>query len=79
MVHSVEGVAMMDGTLKQIEQRVGERFLRVHRNALVSRAHICAYRSGDGVDRVELQGIDFQPEVSRRNRAEIKRWLNQGI
>ncbi|MEM7055062.1 MAG: LytTR family DNA-binding domain-containing protein [Pseudomonadota bacterium] len=77
MVHSTEGIAMMDDTLKHIEQTMGDRFFRVHRSALVSRVHIRGYRQSDGVERIEIEGIELKPEVSRRNRAELKRWLNQ--
>lgn len=78
VVHSLQGVAMMDASLKQIEQQMGDRFLRVHRSTLVSRMHIRAIgRSADGAEHIEIDDLEFKPEVSRRNRSELKRWLNQ--
>ena len=78
IVHSLQGLAMMDGSLKQIEQEMGDRFLCVHRNTLVSRRHVRAiYRAADGTEHIEIDDLDFKPEVSRRNRGELKRWLSQ--
>ena len=78
IVHSLQGLAMMDGSLKQIEQQMGDRFLRVHRNTLVSRMHIRAIgRTAGGAEHIEIDDLEFKPEVSRRNRSELKRWLSQ--
>jgi len=76
LVHALDGRGVIDQPLRQIEQCHGDRFVRVHRNALVSRAHLrsmCPDR--DGVERVELDGLELRLEVSRRNRAEIRRLL----
>lgn len=76
LAHAPEVCGVVDQPLRQIEQRHGDRFVRVHRNALASRAHLrsmCPDR--DGVERVELDGLELRLEVSRRNRAEIRRLL----
>ncbi|MEM1080393.1 MAG: LytTR family DNA-binding domain-containing protein [Pseudomonadota bacterium] len=76
IVHSVEGVSMHDGSLKQLEQQYADQFMRVHRNALVSRKHIRSiFRDAQGNDHLDIDGIELKPEVSRRNRSELKRWL----
>ncbi|NKI35798.1 response regulator transcription factor [Wenzhouxiangella sp. XN79A] len=76
VVHSTEGRALADATLKELEARHPEQFLRVHRAALVNRRHVRSlFRDAGGVERVTLAGIDYQPEVSRRNHAAVKRLL----
>ncbi len=78
IAHSLDGQSLLDGSLKQIEEQYPGHFVRVHRNALVSRSHIrSVYRNSDGIERVEIEGTDVQPEISRRNRGELKRWLKQ--
>lgn len=76
LAHSPEVCGIVDQPLKQIEQRHGDRFVRVHRNALASRTHLrsmCPDR--DGVEHIEIDGLELRLEVSRRNRAEIRRLL----
>jgi len=76
LVHALHQSALLDEPLKAIEARFGARFLRVHRNALVSRDHVRAvFHDGDGIEHVELEGIDLKPEVSRRSRARLREWL----
>lgn len=76
VVHSVGGQALCDASLKDLEARYGDRFLRVHRAALVSRRHVRSlYRDAGGVERLTLEGSAFEPEVSRRNHAAVKRLL----
>ena len=63
-------------TLKELERAFGDRFLRVHRNALVARAHIVRLQRGvDGSWEVLLDGVKERPVVSRRHLAETKRRL----
>lgn len=77
LVHHVEGQAQAEASLKQVEQELGRYFVRVHRNALVSRAHLLAlFRDRQGTERVKLEGTELRPEVSRRNRTAVKRVLN---
>ncbi|MDT8408553.1 MAG: LytTR family DNA-binding domain-containing protein [Wenzhouxiangellaceae bacterium] len=78
VVHSVSGRAMIDEPLKTIEQRFGSRFLRVHRNALISRRHVRSlFNDSDRIERVEIDGIELTPEVSRRNRSSVKELLRR--
>ena len=66
-------------TLKELEREFGERFLRVHRNALVARAHVLRLqREDDGVWYVMLEGVEQRPAVSRRHLAEVKQSLVEG-
>jgi two-component system sensor histidine kinase AlgZ len=62
---------ILDGTLNELEDRFGSRFLRVHRNALVARHAVRALEKhhdpeeGDGWA-LRLQGLDELLAVSRR-------------
>ncbi|MDH5171186.1 MAG: LytTR family DNA-binding domain-containing protein [Gammaproteobacteria bacterium] len=67
---------LIPDTLKELEREFGERFLRVHRNALVARAHIVRLqREEDGTWYVVLDGIEQRPAVSRRHLGEVKQRL----
>ncbi len=75
-VHHVNGVHLLEESLVNLEQRFPHRFLRVHRNALVSRMHLRGmFRDPAGRDHVEVADVDCAPEVSRRNLAQVRRQL----
>lgn len=67
---------LLPDTLKELEREFPDRFLRVHRNALVAVAHIERLsRDGEGGWRVELRGVPVRPAVSRRHLAQVKQRL----
>ena len=73
------GEALLEEPLKSLERRFGDRFLRVHRNALVSRRHLRGLeRSPDGRCLARLEGIEERLEVSRRHQPALRRWLKRG-
>ncbi len=62
------GEVLIEESLKSLEREFGERFIRVHRNALVAVACIAGMeRSPEGRCYVRIQGIDDRVEVSRRH------------
>ena len=66
-------------TLKDLETEFSEQFIRVHRNALVSVAHVIRLqRDGAGSWQVELEGVNARPAVSRRHLAQAKERLLKG-
>jgi len=70
---------LIPDTLKELEREFGDRFLRVHRNALVAVAHVVRLqRDEDGPWQVVLDGVEQRPMVSRRHLAEVKRRLVRG-
>jgi len=76
LVHALDAQAVVDEPLISIETEFGDRFVRVHRNALVSRYHLRAlFTDRADVVRVEIEGIDLKPEVSRRNQKVIRKFL----
>ena len=67
---------LIPDTLKELEREFGDRFLRVHRNALVARAHVLRLqRDEDGTWHVVLDGVEHRPVVSRRHLAQVKQRL----
>lgn len=73
-----DGSLLIQDTLKELEQELGDQFVRVHRNALVALAHIVGLRrdSEEGW-RVELAEVQESPSVSRRHLGKLKEQLRQ--
>ena len=77
--HYAGGEALLDEPLKDLEDEFGERFLRIHRNALIAVAWLESLdRDDSGAWQVRLKA-DFQPlPVSRRHVGDVKRRLRAG-
>jgi two-component system response regulator AlgR len=76
---SPERQLLIPDTLKELEQEFGDRFVRVHRNALVARAYITRLqRDEGGAWQVVLEGVSERPQVSRRHLASVKQRLLAG-
>lgn len=74
------GQLLIEDSLSSLEQEFGERFLRVHRNALVSLEHVRAIeKENSGRHVVQLADVDERIEVSRRLVASVKRTLKTGV
>jgi two-component system response regulator AlgR len=73
------GELLIPDTLKELEREFGQRFLRVHRNALVAVAHVVRLqRDEQGPWYVVLKDIAQRPMVSRRHLTEVKQQLVSG-
>lgn len=73
-----DGEALIDDSLKSLEEEFPHRFLRVHRNALVARDFVTALeRDDDGQYVVRLADFDQPVKVSRRLLATVKEELKQ--
>lgn len=71
------GRTVIDDSLTELEQRFPQYFLRIHRNALISRRHIRGLeRTADGQALALLSGTDRKPEVSRRNLPILRKMLS---
>lgn len=69
--------ALLEESLKQLESLLGERVIRIHRNALVLRDALQGMERGvDGIHHVTLRGLGRGPEISRRHVADVKRVLS---
>ncbi len=72
------GRLLLEESLKQLEQAYGERFIRIHRNALVAQHRLCGIIKGaDGRHQARLRGCDDLLEISRRHLAEIRAFLKR--
>lgn len=73
------GEALLEDSLRALEERFGDRFVRVHRNALVARDAVAGLaKDASGTCFVRLRGIADQLEVSRRHLPEIRAWVREG-
>jgi two-component system response regulator AlgR len=73
-----DGEALLDETLKELEEEFEGRFLRVHRNALVSVNHIQGLvKDSEGQYFVRLNGLDITPQVSRRHTTHVRKLIGQ--
>lgn len=80
LVHALNVQAVMDDPLKSLEAAFGDRFVRIHRNALASRYHLKSlFTDRSDVARVQIEGIDLEPEVSRRNYTLVKKLLSGAL
>ena len=73
---------ILDGSLVEFEERYADRFVRVHRNALVSRAAIRAlekYDDGEDIDgwALRLEGIPEPVVVSRRQLSAVREAMKE--
>ena len=72
------GGLLLDESLRELEEEFPARFLRVHRNALVGRAHIRGLQRLPGGEwSVVLDAVDARPVVSRRHLAEVRAALGR--
>lgn len=69
---SPQGSILIADTLKELETELADRFVRVHRNALVAIGHVQRLVRGDGGWCVELTGVSEKPAVSRRHLSDLK-------
>ncbi len=75
-VHHQGGETLIDDTLKELEDELGERFVRVHRNALVALNRIEAMeKNSSGQYVLRLIGTQERPLVSRRHVAGMRELL----
>lgn len=77
------GQDLIDDPLKALEEEFDDRFVRVHRSALVAVGHIESLRkTGDGQTRVVLRGVagdgDEELAISRRHLANVRRRIKSG-
>ncbi|MCP3672042.1 MAG: response regulator transcription factor [Gammaproteobacteria bacterium] len=74
-----DGEALLEESLKTLEQQMGESFLRIHRNALAAKGWLSGLeKRPDGHFQVYFRDIDDRLEVSRRHLPEVRRWLKGG-
>ncbi len=72
-VRHVGGEDLIEDSLRSLEEELGDAFVRIHRNALVSVRYLERIeRSDDGQYCVRLRGCDAPLQVSRRMAGELR-------
>jgi len=72
-VRHLGGVALIEDSLRSLEEEFPGRFLRIHRNTLIAMEYFTGIeRSPAGVHGALLRGTDERPEISRRHLAEVR-------
>ncbi len=66
-VRHVEGEVLIEDALKNLETEFGDRFHRIHRNALVNLSRLAGMQSENDGHQVTFKEIDDTLEVSRRH------------
>jgi two-component system, LytTR family, response regulator AlgR len=68
-----QGEALIEESLRHLEEEFADRFLRIHRNALVNTAYILGIeKNQDGQLYLVLRDHDARLEISRRHAAEVR-------
>jgi two-component system response regulator AlgR len=79
-VCSADTRILIEESLKSLEQEFADRFVRVHRNALVASWAIRALEKGaDGHFRIALDGVEERLEVSRRLLPDVRKLIRGGV
>ncbi len=69
-----DGEVIVDETLRDLEQEFADLFVRIHRNALVSKRHIEALvKDSAGQMRIKLSQVEEEVDVSRRHLPTIRK------
>lgn len=76
-VHTAERVLLSSDSLKTLEQRFGEQFIRAHRSTLINRDYLIGLQNQQQAVCALLKDCPETPEVSRRHQVEIKQFLQQ--
>lgn len=71
-----DGEVLIEESLKSLESRFSDAFIRIHRNALISKQQLIAIRKDQqGRYLTELKDVDEKIEVSRRHVAVVRKFL----
>jgi len=76
-VRHSQGETLLDETLKELETEFGDRFLRIHRNALVALDYVEGMEHRGNQYQLRIQGIEERLTVSRRHASAVKKLLQR--
>lgn len=75
-VHHRHGEALLDSSLKTLEEEYPDIFKRVHRSVLVAKDYVESLeKASDGQYHVKVKDVDYKPLVSRRMLSDVRQWL----
>jgi len=73
------GEILLDESLTALEEEFSNRFLRIHRNALIAGEYIESLKkNNDGTSTVTLAGVPISLQVSRRNLCSLREKMKSG-
>lgn len=76
--YHLHGEAVLEDSLKSLEEKLGSHFLRIHRNALVAKSYLLGIeRDANGTYHALIRNCELHPEISRRMVAEVKAFLQR--
>ncbi len=71
-----DGEILIDETLRELEDEFDDRFIRVHRNALIAGHYVEGLdRTPDGHYRIRLRDVEEQIDISRRHVPTVRRFV----
>jgi two-component system response regulator AlgR len=81
VVRTGEDEHLIEDSLVNLEKEFGDRFLRIHRNALVAREYIKGIeKSTSGTWQVSVKDVeDRKLDVSRRHAASVRKWARNKL
>jgi len=74
-VKHLRGEVLVEDSLRQLEQEFGERFVRIHRNALVATDYLQGLEKSPRGARLRVRGSHESLEISRRHLPQVRRYL----
>jgi two-component system response regulator AlgR len=74
-VRYTDGEVLIESALKTLEIEFGDRFYRIHRNALISLSRVNGLKAENDGHYVSFQGIDNTLEVSRRHLSGVRKTI----
>jgi two-component system response regulator AlgR len=74
-VRYTDGEVLIEEALKTLEIEFGDRFYRIHRNALISLSRVNGLKAENDGHYVSFQGIDNTLEVSRRHLSGVRKTI----
>ena len=74
-VRHSEGEVLIEDALKSLEGEFGDRFFRIHRNALVNLAYITGLKTVNDTHLLGFREIDDALEVSRRHLPAVRKLI----
>ncbi|MBD3667888.1 MAG: response regulator transcription factor [Kangiella sp.] len=74
-VHLANEVLLSSDSLKDLEQRFANDFIRIHRSTLVNRQHLIGIEQDDNACLALIKGSKSKPEISRRHQPDVRQFL----
>lgn len=69
------GEDLIEDSLAALESEFAERFVRIHRNALVASTYLKGIEKSANGHTALVEGCDEQLEISRRHASAVRKWL----